>query len=116
MFYQFFVRNGKLDCAVYMRSVDVVLGLPFDIASYAMLQTIVAEETGLKLGHLYFTLGDTHIYDNHTSAALEMIQREPRQAPQLVYDAGITIDNFEWFNVRLEQYKPHDSVYAELNV
>ena len=102
MFYQFFVRDGKfLDCAVYMRSVDVILGLPFDIASYAMLMTIVANECGLKPSRLYWTLGDTHIYNNHIKAARVMLERMPYQAPQLRYDSDISIDNFEWCNAKL---------------
>lgn len=117
MFYQFFVREGKyLDCAVYMRSVDVVLGLPFDIASYAMLMTIVANECNLKASRLYWTLGDTHIYNNHIEAAHQMILRKPFQAPKVRYDADITIDNFEYFNVRLENYNHHPAIEAELNV
>ncbi|RKZ06736.1 thymidylate synthase [Candidatus Fermentibacteria bacterium] len=117
MFFQFFVRDGKyLDCAVYMRSVDVILGLPFDIASYAMLTTIVANECGLKASRLYWTLGDTHIYQNHLDAAKTIIDREPYQAPQLRYDGDISIDNFEWYNVKLENYKHHEPVKAELNV
>ena len=117
MFYQFFVRNGKfLDCQVYMRSVDLVLGLPFDIASYAMLTTIVANETGYIPGHLNWSLGDTHIYLNHTNAAKEMIDRLPYQAPQITYDADVSIDNFELHNVRLDNYKHHDAVDAKLNV
>lgn len=117
MFFQFFVRDGKfLDCAVYMRSVDVILGLPFDIASYAMLLTIVANETGYTPSRLYWTLGDTHIYNNHIDAARTILERAPYQAPQIRYDGDISIDNFEWFNVKLENYKHHDSVKAELNV
>lgn len=117
MFFQFFVRDGKfLDCAVYMRSVDVILGLPFDIASYAMLMTIIANETGLKASRLYWTLGDTHIYNNHITAARTMLEREPYQSPQIRYDADVSIDNFEWHNVKLENYKHHESVEAELNV
>lgn len=117
MFYQFFVRDGKfLDCAVYMRSVDVILGLPFDIASYAMLQTIVANECNLTPSRLYWTLGDTHIYNNHLDAAKVLLEREPYQAPQIRYDGDISIDNFEWFNVKLENYKHHDAVEAALNV
>jgi len=117
MFFQFFVRDGKfLDCAVYMRSVDVILGLPFDIASYAMLMTIVANECNLSASRLYWTLGDTHIYNNHITAARTMLERAPCQAPQIRYDGDISIDNFEWYNVKLENYKHYDTVEAELNV
>ncbi len=117
MFYQFFVRDGKfLDCAVYMRSVDVILGLPFDIASYAALVTIVANECDLKASRLYFTLGDTHIYENHLDAAKTIIDREPYQAPRIRHDESMSIDNFEWHMVKLENYKHHEPVYAELNV
>ncbi len=116
MFFQFFVRNGQLDCAVYMRSVDVMLGLPFDIASYALLTHIVAAETGLTPGRLYFTLGDTHIYNNHREAAKTMIVRSPRQAPQLELDPHVTIDNFTWDMARLLDYNPHEAIAVELNV
>ena len=109
-------RQQKLCVSIVRSSVDVMLGLPFDIASYALLTHIVAAETGLTPSRLYFTLGDTHIYNNHREAAKTMIARSPRQAPQLGLDPHVTIDNFTWDMARLLDYNPHEAIAVELNV
>jgi thymidylate synthase len=99
-----------------MRSVDLFLGLPFDIASYAILQRLVANETGLKSRHLYFNFGDAHIYKNHLQQVATVLSRAPRTAPLLVVPPTVTIDNIQPGDITLINYDSHPSVKAEMNI
>lgn len=125
LLYQFYVHDGKLSCHMYQRSADVFLGVPFNIASYALLTHIVAQQTGLDVGDLIISFGDVHIYNNHRDVVDEQLSRTPRELPQLVMSEVGDPDG-SWRAPRLEEYKlidfgligynPHDSIKAELSV
>lgn len=114
-------RNGvaTLDCAVTMRSVDTFLGMPFDIASYALLTHLAAWELGIAVGKLTMWFGDTHLYLNHLDQAREVLEREPRELPLLILDArgwtGKPADDFHPDWASLEGYDPHPAVQADMN-
>ena len=116
-FFQFYVNDDRLSCQLYQRSADVFLGVPFNIASYALLTHMVAHVTGLKVGEFIHTLGDAHLYINHIEAAKMQRKREPKALPQLKLisppDAieEFTIDNFE-----ITGYEPHPHIPAEVSV
>lgn len=115
--FQFFVRQGiYLDCLFYMRSVDVFLGLPFDIASYALLTHIVANQTGLVPGILTASMGDTHIYNNHVDQCELIVSRTPHVPPVLELDRNATIDNFYPNMAKLVGYKHEGRVEAPMAV
>jgi thymidylate synthase len=101
-FFQFYVMNGRLDCQLYQRSADIALGVPFNIASYALLMTMMAQECKLKPGVFVHTLGDAHIYLNHVDGLKEQLQRSPKQLPQLRIAPkpfwDITFDDIELLN------------------
>ncbi len=108
LLYQFYVDNGELSCQVYQRSVDVGLGLPFNIASYALLTHLVAHVTGLQVGRLIMCLGDTHIYNTHRKALQDQIFREPRELPTLkLKRATEDIDSITEDDIQLVGYRPH---------
>lgn len=115
--FQFYVAEGKLSCQLYQRSADIFLGLPFNIASYALLTLMVAQVTGLKPGEFVHTLGDAHLYNNHVEQAREQLTREPRALPTMrinptVKDIfGFTIEDFELLN-----YDPHPHIKAAVAV
>ncbi len=117
LYFQFFVRSGRfLDCAVVMRSVDTFLGMPFDIASYALLTHIVAKQTATIPGELYMTFMDTHVYLNHFKQVGIQLSRDPFQMPQLKWHVEFpTIDNFHPDMVELVNYKHHPAIKAEMN-
>lgn len=117
LYYQFFVRKEKyLDCAIVMRSVDTFLGMPFDIASYALLTHIVAKQTGKLPGELYMTFMDTHVYLNHKDQVRTQLGRDPYQHPQLKWNVEFpTIDNFHPNMCELVNYKYHPAIKAEMN-
>lgn len=110
-------RNGEtyLACAVTMRSVDTFLGMPFNIASYALLTHLCAKELGVCAGRLTMTFGDTHIYTNHFSQVLEQLLREERPLPRLHLDEGANINSFEPSMAHLIGYDPHPSIVADMN-
>ena len=113
--FQFFVRqNLYLDCDFTIRSVDLFLGGPFDIASYALLTHIVAQEVGFKPGVLTMTSKDSHIYKNHVKQVVQQLRRKPYNLPKLILDPNATIDNFHPSMARLEGYKHHPAIQADM--
>ncbi len=116
-FFQFYVANGKLSCQLYQRSADIFLGVPFNIASYAVLTMMVAQVCNLQLGDFVHTLGDAHIYSNHVEQANLQLTRDFRPLPNLKINPNVksifdfTIDDFE-----LENYNPHPHIKAEVAV
>ncbi len=115
--YQFNVKNGKLSCHLYQRSADIFLGVPFNIASYALLTVIVAQLTGNEPGDFIHTFGDVHIYDNHLDAAKEQLKREPKPFPRVKLDSSVKeLNDFTPEHVTLEAYDPHPSIKADLVV
>jgi thymidylate synthase len=115
--FQFYVANGKLSCQLYQRSADVFLGVPFNIASYALLTHMVAQVTGLEVGDFVHTLGDAHLYLNHLDQAREQLTREPRALPELWLDPAITsIDDFTMESVKVSGYDPHPLIKAPIAI
>lgn len=122
-FFQFNVRpdvNGLpryLDCHLYQRSADIFLGVPFNIASYALLTHMIAQVTGLGVGDLVMSFGDVHLYSNHIEQAVEMVDREERPLPTLVLNQDVTdIDNFLYEDIHVVDYNPHPTIKAEVAV
>jgi thymidylate synthase len=115
--FQFFVSNGYLSCQVYQRSADCFLGLPFDIASYALLTKMVAQVCGLKPKELIHTLGDAHIYLNHLEQVKIQISRTPKPAPTLELNPNITdLFDFEYSDIKLINYQSHEKLVGAIAV
>jgi thymidylate synthase len=114
---QFYVSKGKLSCHMYQRSVDVFLGLPFNIASYALLTHMIAHVCDLGVGELVISTGDTHIYTNHVNQVKQQLNREPMKLPALWLNPAITdIDKFTMETIQLDGYKSHETIKAEMAV
>jgi thymidylate synthase len=123
LLFQFYVApdpdggRARLSCQLYQRSADVFLGVPFNIASYALLTMMVAQVTDLLPGEFIHTLGDTHLYDNHLEQARLQLTREPRPLPRMVIDPSVTsIDEFRYEHFTLEGYDPHPAIKAPVAV
>ena len=114
--FQFYVADGRLSCQLYQRSADVFLGVPFNIASYALLTHFVAQVTDLQPGEFVHTLGDAHLYLNHLDQARVQLAREPRALPTLQLTPGRGIDEFDLDDVTLVGYDPHPSIKAPIAV
>jgi thymidylate synthase len=115
--FQFYVLDGKLSCQLYQRSADVFLGVPFNIASYALLTLMMAQVTGLAPGELIHTLGDAHLYVNHAEQVREQLGRHPRPLPRMRLDPAITeLEAFRYEHFTLEAYDPHPGIKAPVAV
>ncbi len=110
-FFQFYVADGKLSCQLYQRSADIFLGVPFNIACYALLTMMVAQVCGLKLGDFVHTLGDAHIYSNHMEQVQEQLSRELRALPTMRINPAVKdIFSFKFDDFTLENYDPHPAI------
>jgi thymidylate synthase len=115
--FQFFVAEGRLSCQLYQRSADIFLGVPFNIASYALLTHLVAEATGLRVGDFVHTLGDAHLYSNHVEQAELQLARDIRPLPTLRFARPVTaLDALRFEDVVIENYDPHPAIKAPIAV
>jgi thymidylate synthase len=115
--FQFYVADGRLSCQLYQRSADIFLGVPFNIASYALLTLMVAQVTGLKPGEFIHTLGDAHLYLNHLEQADLQLSREPRPLPQMHIDPDVrSIFDYKYEDFSLTGYDPHPHIKAPVAV
>jgi len=115
--FQFYVADGKLSCQLYQRSADVFLGVPFNIASYALLTQMVAQVTGLEVGEFVHSFGDAHLYSNHMEQAELQLTREPRPLPKMILNPDVkSIFDFTIDDFNLVDYDPHPHIKAEVSV
>jgi thymidylate synthase len=113
--FQFYVAEGRLSCQLYQRSADVFIGVPFNIASYALLTLMVAQVTGLKAGEFVHSLGDAHLYLNHLEQARLQLSRPPRRLPKMTLNPAVTdLFAFRYQDFALEGYDPHPHIKAEV--
>jgi thymidylate synthase len=115
--FQFYVAEGKLSCQLYQRSADTFLGVPFNIASYALLTMMMAQVCGLKVGDFVHTFGDAHLYLNHLEQAQTQLAREPRELPKMIINPEIkSIFDFKIEDFELIGYDPHPHIKAAVSV
>lgn len=115
--FQFYVANNKLSCQLYQRSADAFLGVPFNIASYALLTMMIAQVCNLEPGEFIHTFGDTHLYLNHIEQAKLQLSREPRELPKMIINPEVKdIFNFKYEDFKLDDYNPHPHIKADVAV
>jgi thymidylate synthase len=115
--FQFYVADGKLSCQLYQRSADIFLGVPFNIASYALLTMMVAQVCDLKLGEFIHTLGDAHLYNNHIEQARLQLTRDPKPLPRMKINPDVKdIFEFRYEDFTLENYEAHPHIKGEVAV
>ena len=115
--FQFYVAEGKLSCQLYQRSADIFLGVPFNIASYALLTHMIAQVTDLEVGDFVHTLGDAHLYSNHLDQARLQLTRDTRPLPTLHLEPGITeLDGFDLEHITVDGYDPHPGIKAPIAI
>ncbi len=116
-FFQFYVADGKLSCQLYQRSADIFLGVPFNIASYALLTLMIAQVCDLEPGDFIHTLGDAHLYNNHIEQTQLQLSREPRHLPVMKINPEIKdLFDFKFEDFKLENYEPHPHIKAPVAV
>jgi thymidylate synthase len=116
-FFQFYVANGRLSLQLYQRSADIFIGVPFNIASYALLLQMMAQVTGLRAGDFVHTLGDAHIYSNHIDQVKLQLTRKPRSLPQMRINLEVkNIFDFKYSDFELIHYDPHPHIKGEVAV
>jgi thymidylate synthase len=116
-FFQFYVADGKLSCQLYQRSADIFLGVPFNIASYALFTMMIAQVCNLKLGEFIHTFGDAHIYNNHIEQVQLQLSRTPKPLPKMILNPAIkNIFDFDFEDFTLENYNPHDTIKGAVAV
>lgn len=117
LLFQFYVSEGKLSCMLYQRSADIFLGVPFNIASYALLTMMIAQVTGLELGEFVHTLGDAHIYKNHLEQVQTQLSREVRSLPRMKLNPNVkSLFDFKYEDFELEGYDPHPVLKGKVSV
>ena len=116
LLFQLYVADGRLSMQVYQRSADMFLGVPFNIASYALLTHMFAQQAGLEVGELIWTGGDCHIYNNHLDQVREQLSREPRPYPQLRLRKAASLFDYDFDDIAVEGYDPHPAIKAEVSV
>jgi thymidylate synthase len=115
--FQFYVVNNQLSCQLYQRSADIFLGVPFNIASYALLTVLIAKTLDLELGDFIHTLGDAHLYSNHIDQAKLQLKREPRQLPRIkIINKNNDIFSYQYKDIQLINYDPYEHIKASVSV